>query len=33
MAARALANKATLVTRNLKDFRKGPGLQVESWGD
>jgi tRNA(fMet)-specific endonuclease VapC len=28
-----LANKATLVTRNLKHFRQVPGLQVESWAD
>ena len=33
IASIALANKATLVTRNLKDFRKVPGLQVENWAD
>ena len=33
IAAITLANKATLVTRNLKDFRKVPGLQIENWAD
>ena len=33
IAGIALANKATLVTRNLKDFRLVPGLQVENWAD
>jgi tRNA(fMet)-specific endonuclease VapC len=33
IASIALANKATLVTRNTKDFRKVPGLQVENWAD
>src|SRR5215510_14882503 len=33
IAAITLANRATLVTRNVKDFRKVPGLQVENWAD
>jgi tRNA(fMet)-specific endonuclease VapC len=33
IASIALANKATLVTRNVKDFQKVPGLQVENWAD
>ena len=33
IAAITLANRATLVTRNEKDFRKVPGLQVENWAD
>lgn len=33
IAAITLANKATLVTRNLKHFRRVPGLQVENWAD
>jgi tRNA(fMet)-specific endonuclease VapC len=33
IASIALANQATLVTRNLKDFRLVPGLQMENWAD
>jgi predicted nucleic acid-binding protein len=29
----ALANRAILVTRNQKHFRKVPGLRIESWTD
>jgi tRNA(fMet)-specific endonuclease VapC len=33
IAAIVLANKATLVTRNLKDYSKVPGLRIENWVD
>jgi tRNA(fMet)-specific endonuclease VapC len=33
IAAITLANRATLVTRNQKDFRKVPGLRMENWAD
>lgn len=33
IAAITLAHRATLVSRNLKDFHQVPGLQVENWAD
>jgi tRNA(fMet)-specific endonuclease VapC len=29
----ALANRATLITRNLRHFRQVPGLKLENWAD
>jgi tRNA(fMet)-specific endonuclease VapC len=31
IAAIVLAHDATLLSRNLSDFRKVPGLKVEDW--
>jgi tRNA(fMet)-specific endonuclease VapC len=33
IASLVLARRATLVSRNVKDFRQIPGLQVENWAD
>jgi tRNA(fMet)-specific endonuclease VapC len=33
IAAITLVNRATLVTRNLKDFRQVPSLRIENWAD
>jgi tRNA(fMet)-specific endonuclease VapC len=33
IAAITLAHRGTLVTRNVKDFRQVPGLQIENWAD
>lgn len=33
IASIAIANDATLVTRNLRHFQRVPGLQVENWVD
>jgi tRNA(fMet)-specific endonuclease VapC len=31
IAATTLARNATVVTRNLRDFRQVPGLRIEAW--
>lgn len=33
IAAFTLASRGVLVTRNLKDFRRVPGLRIENWAD
>ena len=33
IASIALAQRATLVTRNLRHFRQIPGLNLENWAD
>jgi tRNA(fMet)-specific endonuclease VapC len=33
IASITLAERATLVTRNVKHFRQVPGLQIENWAD
>jgi|SRR5262245_1351594 len=33
IASIALANKAVLVTRNVRDFRQIPQLRIENWAD
>ena len=33
IASIALAHRATLATRNVRDFRQVPGLRVENWAD
>jgi tRNA(fMet)-specific endonuclease VapC len=33
IASITLANRATLVTRNLRHFKQFPGLKVENWVD
>ncbi len=33
IACIALAHRATLVTRNVKDFKLVPGLKIENWAD
>lgn len=33
IASIALANRATLITRNTRDFELIPGLQIENWVD
>lgn len=33
IASIVLANRATLITRNVKDFRQVPRLRIENWAD
>jgi len=33
IAAISMAHKATLITRNIKDFKLVPGLRYENWAD
>ena len=33
IASIVLANQATLVTRNVRDFQRVPGLKIENWVD
>jgi len=33
IASCALANRATLVSRNIKEFQRVPGLRLESWSE
>jgi tRNA(fMet)-specific endonuclease VapC len=33
IAAITLANRATLITRNVRDFRRVPGLPLDNWAD
>jgi tRNA(fMet)-specific endonuclease VapC len=33
IACICLAHDATLVTRNVKDFKNVPGLKIENWAD
>ena len=33
IASIALARKATLATRNLRDFQQVPGLKTENWAN
>jgi len=33
IACIALARRAKVITRNVKDFRQVPGLQIENWAD
>jgi predicted nucleic acid-binding protein len=33
LAATCIAHGLTMVTANIREFRRVPGLQIESWGD